>query len=142
MNIPVIAATGNSFTGQQGEGFAAIVAGTISVTATDLSGNLLPDAQRLGTAVGGASATMIAAPGEGLTAPVRRHRTATVDGTSFAAALVTGGVVLLQQIYEQRFGTLPTVDQIQTGSRTAPTRSTTRPPGSRSASSTSPRPPP
>ena len=41
MNIPVIAATGNSFTGQQGEGFAAIVAGTISVTATDLSGNLL-----------------------------------------------------------------------------------------------------
>ena len=27
MNIPVIAATGNSFTGAQGEGFAAIVAG-------------------------------------------------------------------------------------------------------------------
>ena len=66
MNIPVIAATGNSFTGQQGEGFAAIVAGTISVTATDLSGNLLSNAQRLGSAIGGASATTIAAPGEGL----------------------------------------------------------------------------
>ena len=46
MNIPVIAAAGNSFNGQQGEGFSAIVAGTISVTATDLSGNLLSNAQR------------------------------------------------------------------------------------------------
>ena len=54
MNIPVIAAAGNSFTGQQGEGFSAIVAGTISVTATDLSGNLLSNAQRLGSAIGGA----------------------------------------------------------------------------------------
>ena len=69
MNIPVIAATGNSFTGQQGEGFAAIVAGTISVTATNTSGGLLSNAQRLGSALGGASATTIAAPGEGLTAP-------------------------------------------------------------------------
>ena len=74
MNIPVIAATGNSFTGQQGEGFAAIVAGTISVTATDLSGNLLSNAQRLGSALGGSSATTIAAPGDGLTAPLRRFR--------------------------------------------------------------------
>ena len=94
MNIPVIAATGNSFTGSQGEGFAAIVAGTISVTATDLSGNLLSDAQRLGTAIGGASATTIAAPGEGLTAPSGDSGTATVEGTSFATALVTGGVTL------------------------------------------------
>ena len=94
MNIPVIAATGNSFAGQQGEGFAAIVAGTISVTATDLSGNLLSNAQRLGTAIGGASATTIAAPGDGLTAPSGDSGTATVEGTSFATALVTGGVTL------------------------------------------------
>ena len=40
LNIPVVAATGNSFTGQQGEGFTAIVAGTISVTATDASDQL------------------------------------------------------------------------------------------------------
>ena len=39
MNIPVVSATGNSFTGQQGEGFTAIVAGVISVTATDTSGS-------------------------------------------------------------------------------------------------------
>jgi subtilisin family serine protease len=113
MNIPVIAATGNSFSGQQGEGFAAIVAGTISVTATDLSGNLLSSAQRLGSPIGGASATTIAAPGEGLTAPSGDSGTATVEGTSFATALVTGGVTLLQDIYESRFGSLPTVDQIK-----------------------------
>ncbi len=113
MNIPIIAATGNSFTGAQGEGFAAIVAGTISVTATDLSGNLLSNAQRLGTAIGGSSATTIAAPGEGLTAPSGDSGTATVEGTSFATALVTGGVTLLQDIYQARFGTLPTVDQIK-----------------------------
>jgi subtilisin family serine protease len=113
LNIPVIVATGNSFSGSQGEGFAAIVAGTISVTATDLSGNLLSDAQRLGSALGGASATTIAAPGEGLTAPSGDSGTATDDGTSFAAALVTGGVTLLQDIYQSRFGSLPTVAQIK-----------------------------
>ena len=113
MNIPVIVATGNSFSGSQGEGFAAIVAGTISVTATDLSGNLLSDAQRLGSALGGASATTIAAPGEGLTAPSGDSGTAVADGTSFATALVTGGVTLLQDIYQSRFGSLPTVAEIK-----------------------------
>jgi type VI secretion system secreted protein VgrG len=114
LNIPVIAAAGNNFTGQQGMGFAAIVAGTISVTATDLSGNLLPNAQRLGTATGGASATTIAAPGEGLTVPTGDSGTTMVTGTSFATALVTGSVTLLQEIYQSRFGTLPTVAQLTT----------------------------
>lgn len=113
MNIPVVVATGNSFNGQQGEGFAAIVQGTISVTATDLSGHLLPDAQRLGSAMGGSSATVIAAPGAGYNAPSGDNGMVSVDGTSFATALVSGSVVLLQQVYEQRFGTLPTVDQLQ-----------------------------
>jgi type VI secretion system secreted protein VgrG len=115
LNIPVIAATGNSFNGQQGVGFPAIVPDTISVTSTGASGTVLSsDAQRLGTAIGGASATDIATPGEGLVAPVQGNQFATVDGTSFAAAEVSGAVVLLQQIYEQRFGQLPTVDQIDT----------------------------
>jgi subtilisin family serine protease len=113
LNIPVIAATGNSFAGVQGEGFSAIAAGTISVTATNLSGNLLSNAQRLGTAIGGSSATTIAAPGEGLTAPSGDTGTATVEGTSFATAVVTGGVTLLQDIYKSRFGSLPSVDQIK-----------------------------
>jgi type VI secretion system secreted protein VgrG len=115
LNIPVIAATGNSFNGQQGVGFPAIVPDTISVTSTNASGTVLSsDAQRVGPAIGGASATDIAAPGEGLVAPVQGNQFATVDGTSFAAAEVSGAVVLLQQIYEQRFGQLPTVDQIDT----------------------------
>ena len=113
MNIPTVAATGNSFDGKaQGEGFAAIVNGTISVTATDLSDHLLSNAQRLGTAIGGASATTIAAPGVG-TAPSGDSGTASVEGTSFATPLVTGAVVLLQQIYQSRFGTLPSIDQLK-----------------------------
>jgi type VI secretion system secreted protein VgrG len=113
LNIPVIAATGNSFTGQQGVGFPAIVPDTISVTSTNAAGTQLSsDAQRLGAALGGASATDIAAPGEGLIAPVQGNQFGAVTGTSFAAAEVSGAVVLLQQIYESRFGQLPTVDQI------------------------------
>ena len=113
LNIPVIAATGNSFTGQQGVGFPAIVPATISVTSTNAAGTQLSsDAQRLGAAIGGSSATDIAAPGEGLIAPVQGNQSAGVTGTSFAAAEVSGAVVLLQQIYESRFGQLPTVDQI------------------------------
>jgi type VI secretion system secreted protein VgrG len=114
LNIPVIAAAGNNFNGQQGMGFAAIVSDTISVTATDLSGNLLPNAQRLGTALGGLSATTIAAPGSGLAVPTGDSGTATVQGTSFATALVTGSVILLQDIYESRYGTLPTIAQLKT----------------------------
>jgi type VI secretion system secreted protein VgrG len=68
----------------------------------------------LGSAIGGVSATTIAAPGAGLTAPTGASGTSTVEGTSFAGALVTGGVTLLQDIYVSRFGTLPTVAQLKT----------------------------
>ena len=112
MNIPVVSATGNSFTGQQGEGFTAIVAGVISVTATDTSDHLLPDAQRLGSVTGMGTMTDLAAPGEGMVAPTGDSGYSSVEGTSFATPLVTGAVVLLQQIYQARFGTLPTVNQV------------------------------
>ena len=112
MNIPVVSATGNSFTGQQGEGFTAIVAGVISVTATDTSDHLLPDAQRLGPVTGMGTMTDLAAPGEGMVAPTGDSGYSSVEGTSFATPLVTGAVVLLQQIYQARFGTLPTVSQV------------------------------
>src|SRR5271157_132745 len=113
MNIPVVSATGNSFTGQQGEGFTAIVAGVISVTATDTSGDqLLPNAQRLGPVTGMGTMTNLAAPGEGMVAPTGDSGSSGVEGTSFATPLVTGAVVLLQQIYQARFGTLPTVNQV------------------------------
>jgi type VI secretion system secreted protein VgrG len=109
----VVTAAGNNFTGQQGEGFTAIIPGSLSVTATDASDNLISDAQRLGSAVGGASATVIAAPGDNLWAPVDGNNFQSVEGTSFATGIVTGSVDLLQQIYENRFGTLPTIAQLE-----------------------------
>ncbi len=120
LNIPVVVAAGNSFDGKtQGQGFASIIPDTISVTSTDetkLSAKgvdvLAADAQRLGAARGGASATDIAAPGVGLVAPAGHSGTATEFGTSFAAPQVTGTVVLLQQMYRRAYGNLPTVAQL------------------------------
>ncbi len=112
LNIPVVSATGNNFTGQQGEGFTAIVSGVISVTATNTSDQLLSDAQRLGPVNGLGTMTDLAAPGEGMVAPTGDSGSSSVQGTSFATPLVTGAVVLLQQIYQARFGTLPTVAQV------------------------------
>src|SRR5262249_13045463 len=66
LRIPVVAAAGNSFSGGQGMGFVAIVPGTVSVTASDATDHLLSNAQRLGIAQGGASATDLAAPGDDL----------------------------------------------------------------------------
>ena len=136
MNIPVIAATGNSFNGQQGEGFAAIVAGTISVTATDLSGNLLSNAQRLGSAIGGASATTIAAPGEGLTAPSGDSGTATVEGNQLRdGARHRRRDVAPADLSKSGSALCPTVDQIKNlDPSSPPRRSTTRSQASRSVS--------
>src|SRR5262249_27218245 len=80
LDIPVVTAAGNSFDPKQpdqGMGFIAILADTISVTAIDGADHLASDAQRLGASQGGASATDIAAPGVGLTAPVQGNAFAT-----------------------------------------------------------------
>ena len=45
-------------------------------------------------------------------APYGDNGTPSVEGTSFRRRWSAAPIVLLQQIYEQRFGTLPTVDQI------------------------------
>jgi type VI secretion system secreted protein VgrG len=113
LNIPVVTADGNSYSGAQGVAFPAIIPQTINVTATDASNQLVANAQRLGTALGGVSATDIAAPGQNDVAPTSGNQFSTVTGTSFATPIVTGAVVLLQQIYEKRFGTLPTVNQLK-----------------------------
>ena len=112
LNIPVVTATGNSYTGTQGQGFTSIVADSISVTASDLNDKLLSNAQRLGSGLGGVSATDLAAPGDGITAPAAGNSFVTVSGTSFAAPLVSGALILLQQVYQSRFNALPTVDQL------------------------------
>ena len=121
LNIPVVAAAGNSFTGQAGMGFTAILPQTISVSSTGQNGqHLASDAQRLGPNLDPLSATKLVAPGVGLTAPAPGNQIATVDGTSFSAALVSGSVLLLEQIYENRFAQMPSVSQVvgwlQTGS--------------------------
>lgn len=112
-NIPVVSAAGNSFKGQQGMGFTAILPESISVTASDSSDRLLPDAQRLGSATGGKFATDLAAPGANLVAPQDGQSLLSVSGTSFAAPIVSGAIILLQSIYQQRFGTLPSVDLLE-----------------------------
>jgi type VI secretion system secreted protein VgrG len=113
LNIPVVTAAGNSFDGKtQGMGFTSILSETISVTASDQNDQLLSNAQRLGPDEGYAAATDLAAPGKDLVAPGADKTWTAVEGTSFAAPLVTGGIVLLQQIYQQRFGSLPKVDDL------------------------------
>ncbi|MDB5349998.1 MAG: in-like serine protease [Planctomycetota bacterium] len=115
LNIPVVTAAGNSFDGiLPGMGFPSILSESISVTGTDQADHFLTNAQRLGAADGFAAATDLAAPGKDLTAPGSDKTWTTVEGTSFSAPLVTGGIVLLQQIYQQRFGSLPKVDDLLT----------------------------
>ncbi len=111
LRIPVITAAGNSYRGQEGMGFVAILPGTISVTGTD-GDRIWSNAQRLGTERGGAAATDLAAPATGLETTVENGGFGRVEGTSFAAPLVTGAIVLLQQIYRGRFGVLPSVDDV------------------------------
>ena len=113
LNIPVVVAAGNSFDGKtQGLGFPAVLPATISVTATDASDKLASDAQRLGPVKGGASAVKLAAPGVGISGASDGNNFTTEDGTSFAAPQVTGSIVLLQQMYENAYHTLPTIDQL------------------------------
>ncbi|MFM7319292.1 MAG: S8 family peptidase [bacterium] len=114
LNIPVVSATGNSFKGTEGVGFTAIVQDTISVTGVDPSTNqIASNAQRLGAATAGGYATDLAAPSRGFKAVTGDKTYEWVDGTSFAAPVVSGSITLLQQKYFEQFGQLPTVDQIE-----------------------------
>jgi type VI secretion system secreted protein VgrG len=110
--VAVVAAAGNSFRGEQGMGFLAILPNTVSVTSTNLADVVPSDAQRLGATVGGPSATDLAAPSVDLDAPQDGDRFVKVTGTSFAAPLVSGSILLLQEIYKKRFGALPAVHDV------------------------------
>jgi Subtilase family len=112
LNIPVVAAAGNSFTGTPGMGFPAILSETESVAATNKDDQFLGNAQRLDPADGFAAATDVVAPGADFTTITGYNSYGTVEGSSFAAPIVTGGMLLLQQIYEKWYGTLPKVDDL------------------------------
>jgi subtilisin family serine protease len=115
MNIPVVMAAGNSFDGKtQGLGFPAVDPEAISVTSTDASDKLASDAQRLGTAQGGSSAVKLAAPGVNIDGLGANNSVSSQTGTSFSTPLVTGSIVLLQEMYENAYHTLPTVTQLET----------------------------
>jgi type VI secretion system secreted protein VgrG len=111
LRIPVVAATGNGYRGQEGVGFTAILPGTISVTGTE-GDRLWSGAQRLSRERGGESATDLGAPATGLLTTVESAGYGRVEGTSFAAPLVTGAILLLQEIYRSRFGVLPRVEEL------------------------------
>jgi subtilisin family serine protease len=110
LHIPVVTATGNSFTGHPGMGFIAIESGTISVTSTD-GDQFASNAQRLPSSAFDPG-TSLAAPGVNVTGPTDGNNFANMSGTSFSTAEVTGSIILLQQIYESRFGALPAVSDV------------------------------
>jgi hypothetical protein len=115
MNIPVVMAAGNAFDGKtQGLGFPAVDPEAISVTSTDANDKLASDAQRLGTAQGGASAVKLAAPGVNIDGLGANNSVSSQSGTSFSTPLVTGSIVLLQEMYQKAYHTLPTISQLET----------------------------
>ena len=97
LNIPVVSAAGNSFKGAQGMGVTALFKDTISVTGVDPTSGQIAD---------------IAAPSSGFNSLTGNGQYVAVDGTSFAAPIISGTILLMQQKYLQQYGTLPSVDQL------------------------------
>lgn len=133
--VAVVAAAGNDYYRYETEGMArpAILPQTISVASTFdadvgavtyLSGasatssavdRLTPFTQRLSDAKGGIWRTDVFAPGakvrsSGINGPASES---TSSGTSQAAPVVTGLVLLLQEYALRKTGALPTVDQLE-----------------------------
>jgi subtilisin family serine protease len=135
--VPVVISAGNSFFNfgsQQGMAYPAIIRESISVGAvydanigpvaygggaiafTTGPRRVTPFSQRLHPNLAPITRTDIFAPGARLTAAGIANDTASssADGTSQAAPVVSGLILLMQQLSLRQTGQLPTVDQIET----------------------------
>ncbi len=134
--VAVVIAAGNGFYGAsslQGMAYPAIVPECVSVGAvydanagsfnytsgaiayTTGPDRITPFSQRLGEAAGGIYRTDIFAPGAALTSSGNATDIgeSVMHGTSQATPVTCGVVLLLQQLYLNRTGTLPTIDKLE-----------------------------
>lgn len=140
-NIPVVISAGNDFfphQSKQGMSFPAICRGTVSVGAvydanvgafsyvsgakahSTAAGRITPFSQRLHPSLQAATATDVFAPGAPLTSAglTGAHGESIQHGTSQAAPVVTGVIMLLQEYHRRVAGSMPTVDQLESWLRT------------------------
>ncbi len=111
LNIPIVAASGNSGT-QGGISFPAIAGDVLSVGSSNQNDQISSFTNR------GKNLDLLA-PGESIWAAVARaeendplNLVGVGTGTSFAAPLVTGTILLINEVYEYKWGHVPTYDQI------------------------------
>jgi len=135
--VALCAASGNDYLGfnsAQGMGYPAIFSETVSVGAvydanvgavtygdgsaafSTAADRICPFSQRLHSNVSTANRTDIFAPGGAITSAGITSDTSssTLHGTSQAAPVVAGVVLLMQDYYQRETGALPTVTQIET----------------------------
>lgn len=110
--VAVVVASGNSY--QHGAlSFPAILPDTISVGSTGTTDAL--------SSFSNASALLdLLAPGEGIwstafssSSPTVHNLVGSGNGTSYSAPQVAGAVMLIRELFEQRVGRAPTVDEIE-----------------------------
>lgn len=142
--IPVVVAAGNDFflyKSKQGMGFPAICREAVSAGAifdadigpkewpstgavanTTAPGRLTPFSQRLHSSVSPSLATDVFAPGATLTSSGLKgeESESEMDGTSQAAPVVSGLILLAQEYYHRQTGEFPTIDQLENWLWTGP----------------------